>query len=288
MKEEKHSLRKCSRRRRASVATPPPSRSMLLSTPPIFPTVKDLPPSYLRADIARRSNELFALGWLGRAYLAAPAIIQFAFCRPSSSSNRMKMRTRRRPIVNIVDVTLRESSVVGRGIPFRLRLELDGEESSIRSAELRGIGPDVVAAANPPSTDTAAVSAATLSNLINTDPRAKRLVVRSIASTIFSRLGPAAKATRRGDALAACGPPVAFSPRRDLWAQEGRAEKWLQLVSGYYFAEATLQTVRYADSEDGTAFMFYYDETEPLNSDDPTANVNPEVIYCSFGGSDLK
>ena len=257
--------------------------AMLLSTPPIFPTVKDLPPSYLRADIARRSNELFALGWLGRAYLAAPAIIQFALPsvfqlepyenEDASSSN------------SFVDVTLRESSVVGRGIPFRLRLELDGDES-ICSAELRGIGPDVIAAANPPSTDTAAVSAATLSSIINTDPRAKRLVVRSIASTIFSRLGPAAKATRRGDALAACGPPVAFSPRRDLWAQEGRAEKWLQLVSGYYFAEVTLQTVRYADSEDGTAFMFYYDETEPLNSDDPTANVNPEVIYCSFGGSD--
>ena len=258
---------------------------MLLSTPPIFPTVKDLPPSYLRADIARRSNELFALGWLGRAYLAAPAIIQFALpsvfqLEPYENEDASSSD------INVVDVTLRESSVVGRGIPFRLRLELDGEESSIRSAELRGIGPDVVAAANPPSTDTAAVSAATLSNLINTDPRAKRLVVRSIASTIFSRLGPAAKATRRGDALAACGPPVAFSPRRDLWAQEGRAEKWLQLVSGYYFAEATLQTVRYADSEDGTAFMFYYDETEPLNSDDPTANVNPEVIYCSFGGSD--
>ena len=106
--------------------------AMLLSTPPIFPTVKALPPSYLRADIARRSNELFALGWLGRAYLAAPAIIQVALpsvfqLEPYEDEDASSSDG------NIMDVTLRESSVVGRGIPFRLRLELDGEES-IRSA----------------------------------------------------------------------------------------------------------------------------------------------------------
>ena len=36
----------------------------------------DVPQAYLRADIARRYGELFALGWLGRAFLFAPPIFE--------------------------------------------------------------------------------------------------------------------------------------------------------------------------------------------------------------------
>ena len=77
----------------------------------------------------------------------------------------------------------------------------------------------------------------------------------------------------------------AVAPREELWALEGTSEKWCQQVSGYYFAAATLQDVRFAESG-GARFTFYYDAEEPLNSDDPRRNVNPEVIFCTFDSSD--
>ena len=79
---------------------------------------------------------------------------------------------------------------------------------------------------------------------------------------------------------------------------EGTSMKWLQLISGYYFASSCLRDVRFssvrvsdADGGDGGAtwrpaegvtFTFYLDPTEPLNSDDPTKIYNPEVINCIF------
>ena len=67
-------------------------------------------------------------------------------------------------------------------------------------------------------------------------------------------------------------------------AREGSAEKWLQEVSGYYFAASRLQDVSFpfAREDGGSRFTFYFDPDEPLNSEDPYRNVNPEVIYCSF------
>ena len=70
-------------------------------------------------------------------------------------------------------------------------------------------------------------------------------------------------------------------PRRELWAREGTSEKWCQQVSAYYFAEATLLDVRYEGLE-RARFSFCFDATEPVNSDDPYRNVNPEVIFCAF------
>ena len=69
-----------------------------------------------------------------------------------------------------------------------------------------------------------------------------------------------------------------FTPRRDLFAREGSSEKWLQCVSEYYFAAASLQEVAAAGSD--VRFVFYYDATEPLNSEDARRNVNPEIICC--------
>ena len=110
-------------------------------------------------------------------------------------------------------------------------------------------------------------------------------MVAAVSSTIFRELTPSAQATRREEALEACGAPTRFAPREELWALEGTSEKWCQQVSGYYFAAATLQDVRFAESG-GARFTFYYDAEEPLNSDDPRRNVNPEVIFCTFDSSD--
>ena len=41
--------------------------------------------------------------------------------------------------------------------------------------------------------------------------------------------------------------------------------------------------VRFDDASEST-FTFYWDPEEPVNSDDPRRNVNPEVVCCSFGG----
>ena len=42
-----------------------------------------------------------------------------------------------------------------------------------------------------------------------------------------------------------------------------------------------LQDVR-LEEVPGATFTFYLDETEPLNSEDPTMSPNPEVVCCYF------
>ena len=92
-----------------------------------------------------------------------------------------------------------------------------------------------------------------------------------------------------------------FVPRQETWGLEGTSEKWLQQVSGYYFAASVLQDVafvggtggggsdgsggaKYDEGGDDAAvvFTFYLDPTEPLNSDNPTRIYNPEVVNCAF------
>lgn len=240
--------------------------------------IADAPQSYLRADIARRYSELFALGWLGRVYLVVPLLFERLFPAVFDFTPYDDSRVDERG-AGIV-VTLKESSVVARGIPFHFKLAEDAEPA------LAGIGCDLASATESVS-DSAVERAATmraattLCNHINTERSMKRRVVHAVSRTIFERLTPVAAATRRGESLVARGPPLAFSPRRDLWAREGSTEKWLQQVSGYYFAQSFVQDVSFA-SEPASRFSFYWDPTEPMNSDDPTRNVNPEVIYCAF------
>ena len=247
----------------------------------------DVPQEYLRADIARRYNELFALGWLGRAYLLSPPLVQrilpsvFQF-EPYDGAAACVERG------GCLEITLKESSVVGRGIPFRIRMDMKDE-----SVALLGIGCDVSstareaagpAASTAPGDGAQLITAGVLCEQINGDRRTKRRVVRAIASTIFRRLSPVKRATKRGEMLEACEAATSFVPERQQWGLEGTSEKWLQQVSGYWFAEATLQDVRFvteAEASD-TRFTFYYDAEEPINSDDPRRNVNPEVIYCAF------
>ena len=90
-----------------------------------------------------------------------------------------------------------------------------------------------------------------------------------------------AGAATAGAAPQAIGEPVRFTPREELWAREGSAEKWLEERSAYYFAESLLQDVR-LEEVPGATFTFYLDETEPLNSEDPMMSPNPEVVCCYF------
>ena len=55
-----------------------------------------------------------------------------------------------------------------------------------------------------------------------------------------------------------------FNPTRPFWI-------------GYYFASAILEDV-YLTLDPTVRFTFYLDPLEPLNSEDPTRNVNPEVV----------
>lgn len=261
-------------------------------TDALFPAA-NVPPAYFRADIARRYAELFALGWLGRAYAFAPPLFEKllprVFCLEPYDDDGAAFAFAERDDGS-VDVVLKESSVVARGIPFHLRLADD-----LSAASLRGIGCDLAAVLDgsdsrgsggdgdrlASSYDEQRVRVRALSERLNADRAAKRRVVRAISSTIFRELTPVKQATKSDGPLEACGAPTSFVPKRELWAREGSSEKWCQQVSGYYFAEATLQDVRYAGLE-RARFSFYYDATEPINSDDPYRNVNPEVIFCAF------
>jgi hypothetical protein len=154
----------------------------------------------------------------------------------------------------------------------------------------------------------------------------KRIIVAAITSAIFSGLSPVGEALQREGRLGAWlkgrgegggsgnsggggesgggrgGGVSVFVPRQETWGLEGTSEKWLQQVSGYYFAASVLQDVAFVggtgggggdgsggganDDEGGddaaVVFTFYLDPTEPLNSDNPTRIYNPEVVNCAF------
>ena len=52
----------------------------------------------------------------------------------------------------------------------------------------------------------------------------------------------------------------------------------------YYFADAMLRDVSFAGAAEDFRFTFYYDPTEPTNSENMYMNVNPEVVLCKFPG----
>lgn len=238
-----------------------------------------------RADIARRHDELVVLGWLGRLYLAAPFLFRSflpGVFRLESYSNTSDYKEDK----GCVEVTLKESSVVKRGIPFKLRLEMEMSRHGMRVnvAELMGFGCDLMTAAvsspiEGKKEDIA--SALSLCKAINSDPFSKRLVVQAITSAIFNRLSSISDAVKR-DVELEVGEEIIFQPTKELWAMEGTSEKWLQQVSGYWFAESRLVQLRFTDISTDLRFLFYLDPTEPLNSEDPAVNVNPEAIYCDF------
>lgn len=229
-----------------------------------------------RSDIKRRYDELIVLGWLGRAFLVAPIV--FRTFLPDvfqlvtyENSGSFELGE------GVFECTLKEYSVVKRGVPFRLRLKMDIHGTTVKGAELLGIGCDLISA---PCSE-ASVSSETICNAINAAD-GKRLVVQAITKTIFGKVKPVGDAVQRKAELEAVGEEVSFQPRKELWAQEGTSEKWLQQVSGYYFADARLALVRFTTIAEHVRFLFYLDPTEPLNSLNPRVNVNPEAIYCDF------
>ena len=272
--------------------------------PPLFPdhlSAIDQAQSQqmLRADIGRRVSELIALGWLGRAYLALPILFRVLlpqlFLLETYDDTAIGFRSR--PTTSdsgaasvIYELTLMESSIVSRGIPFRLALEAEeANPRKITAARLVSLGCDLDAAptTSAPSTPTSESQtplAQALCEAINNEAATKRMVVTAVVDAIFRELSEVSEAVNGATvALEACGAQRRFQPIREMWAREGTAEKWLQRVSGYYFAEALLQDVAFADGvAQGVRFTFYLDPTEPLNSDDPTRNINPEVVACRF------
>lgn len=202
----------------------------------------------------------------------------------------------------MIECTLRERSLVPRGIPFRLRIRCDETIAGAArmtaggvapcgsddvGIELMGIGCDLRSAASVRELRAAATSEApTVVARLLASRSTKRHIAALVSSTLFAQLAPVARAVAVGRALEAVGPVLAFSPQRQLYAREGSSEKWLQRVAGYYFASASLQEVRFVGADtNNVTFTFYYDDTEPVNGDPRRANINPEVISCSFGCS---
>lgn len=226
---------------------------------------------YLARDMLRRNSELTALGWVGRAYLALPGLFDWAAPQvlrlqpyPDATAPCYE-----RPD-GTLDVTLAERSVVGgpKGIPFRLELPRD-----LTTARVIAIGCDLA-----PQRSGAPMSDSEVSALCAR--LCKRVVAEAITECVFGKLARAAQALTGGAELECCGDEVRFVPQRQFFGREGTSDKWVQLVSGWYFAEALIQEVQIPGEP--AVFAFYLDETEPLNSEDPTANINPEIVSCRF------
>ena len=130
-----------------------------------------------------------------------------------------------------------------------------------------------------------AYKARSLCDAVNSNRASKAIVVRAIVEAIFGELSEVSAAIKSGVDLEACAEEVAFRPEQQLWAREGSTEKWLQQVSGYYFADARLQQMRFAGNAAAESrFTFYLDPTEPVNGgEDRRVAINPEVIACTFG-----
>lgn len=245
----------------------------------------------LRRDVGRRCTELTLLGWLGRAYLLVPVVFDrwlptvFELTAYDASGAACY------EVPGSIDCTLKEGSVGGvKGIPFHLRL-LTANDGSITGAELLGIGCDLTSEAATGSGERAGrMGVDEVRNLcerLGADAEAKQLVVRAITRAVFGPIAAAAAAVEQSRPLEACGAELRFEPRKETWGLEGTSEKWLQRVSGYYFAASRLQNVRFeptapSSAADELQFTFYLDPKEPINSEDPTRIVNPEVVRCTF------
>jgi len=249
---------------------------------------------WLLADIARRRSELVALGWLARTYrFAAPAFGLFApavfrvepYDYGGLGGDGGDALFRWHADGKSLECVVCESSVVARGVPIRLRLRMgsgsDGGE--IRGAEVVAVGCDIAPTWPPGSVPVEAKEARAICSRI--DRGGRRMIAGAVSRAIFKTLEPhLADVLGARTALVTSGDAVDFSPRHDLYAREGLNKKWLQRVSGYYFAESRIRDVRFDNGrDDDIRFTFYFDPTEPPNSERIGMNVNPEVLCCKFG-----
>ena len=238
-----------------------------------------VPPEFLTRDLSRQCAQLTALGWAGRIFRVAPWLLAVLGVKNAFELEPYKSDVAWRLEDGTTEITLGDRSLVARGIPFRWKLRLDGGDE-IESATLLGIGCDLRPAV-PPSPQAVRLDEAAMNSVAAAVNANKRAVVASLTRTIFSEITLVAKAAKAGAEPQAVGEPVRFTPRQELWAREGSAEKWLEERSAYYFAESLLQDVR-LEEVPGARFTFYLDETEPLNSEDPMMSPNPEVVCCYF------
>lgn len=97
--------------------------------------------AWMRRDIGRRRAELVLLGWLGRAWLAVPALFEAlapaVFRLEPYEDEELVYETS-----TTVECVLKESSVVGRGVPIRFRLGRDAQ-GAVVAAELVAVGCDL-------------------------------------------------------------------------------------------------------------------------------------------------
>lgn len=242
----------------------------------------------LRDDISRRVTELYALGWLGRAYLFMPAVASKFLPKLFQLELYEDTASGIQAGADMTAMTLKESSIVARGIPFRMLFRT--KDDQIVSARLLSVGCDLLdlhraGVSEDAEAEAMAAKAKTLCDAANSTRASKAIVVRAIVDAIFGELSEVSAAIKGGVDLEACAEEVAFLPEQQVWAREGSTEKWLQQVSGYYFAEARLQQMRFVGNAAAESrFTFYLDPTEPVNGgDDPRRNINPEVIACTFG-----
>ena len=225
--------------------------------------------SWLARDVGRRRQELQALAWLGRAHRVLPSVFDGVFtidryanapwyaCDDGRTYGTLKTGT----------------AVVARGVPVSFSLSSD-----CRRMTVSGLGCDILPRLPANGTVMEERDAMRLCQRLASN---KRVLIDAIERAVFDILEPALAG---GPTLEATGDVVEFTPRRDLFAREGSSEKWLQCVSEYYFAAASLQEVAAVGSD--VRFVFYYDATEPLNSEDPRRNVNPEIICCRLPEAD--
>ena len=219
--------------------------------------------SWLARDVGRRRQELQALAWLGRAHRVLPNLFDQVFtvdryanapwyaCDDGRTYGTLKTGT----------------AVVARGVPVTFSLASDGAKMTVS-----GLGCDILPRIPANSTALEDRDADRLCQRLASN---KRVMIDAIERAVFDVLEPALAG---GPTFEATGDVVEFTPRRDLFAREGSSEKWLQCVSEYYFAAASLQEVAAVGSD--VRFVFYYDAAEPLNSEDLRRNVNPEIICC--------
>ncbi|CAE7379491.1 unnamed protein product, partial [Symbiodinium natans] len=238
----------------------------------------------LRKDILRNWSNLSLLGWLGRAYLSFGWLTSlwpqlFRLSPYEDGLLFQELAKSEGGSMEYLTCTLKESSVLARGLPlcFRFRIARGpGNESfSISSARLRRIGCDLLERSQRAQPPPGKISAADLCDRINGNEDVKRLVVESLTEAIFGPLARVARQAEEALELESKQGVIPFSPRKEFWAKEGSAEKWLECINGYYFAQAILDVVGFAPrarstERDGAgmSFLFYYDPTEPLNSED--------------------
>jgi len=122
-------------------ASPPPPANSFFDDDALASMAPAELQAWMRRDIGRRRAELVLLGWLGRAWLAVPDLFE-ALAPAVFRLERYEDEALAYETTTAVECVLKESSVVGRGVPIRLRLGRDAQ-GAVVAAELVAVGCDL-------------------------------------------------------------------------------------------------------------------------------------------------